>query len=207
MKVAVMLWEPRGNVKSNLIFADQEPSISTELLITVNVSSSPSILKIKLGANVFPWRSIMELPLFEVKVPVTLNDSPAAGLSVILSTVINVGERTVIVDIRVKVLYKVLEPLKYINTSICPNGWSLGIKNVKFTNPWELEVTSFSHVSWNSAETSNPSNAKSSLLDSTNLAPNVTLVPLSTTTLSKGVLSLNVVIPLTKIVSFPVPVR
>ena len=103
---------PLGKVKSRRILADQEPFNSTLLLNTVKVSSSPSISKIKLGAKVFPCLSIIALPLLEVKVPVTLNISPAAGFSVILSTVINVEERTVIVEINVIVLCKVLEPLK-----------------------------------------------------------------------------------------------
>ena len=78
---------------------------------------------------------------------------------------------------------------------------------MKFTRPWELEFTSFSHVSWNSAATVNPSKGISALLDSTILADKVTLEPLSTTVLIIGDLSINVVTPLTKIVSFPVPVR
>ena len=94
---------PLENVKSKRILAVQEPSNSTLLLITVNVSSSPSIAKIRLGAKVFPCLSIIALPLLEVKVPLTLNNSPAAGLSVMLSTVINVDDRTVIVEINVKV--------------------------------------------------------------------------------------------------------
>ena len=81
------------------------------------------------------------------------------------------------------------------------------MKNVKLTKPWELEFTSSSQVSWNSAETPNPSNGISPLLDSTIRAVKVTLEPRSTTVLIIGDLSINVVTPLTKIVSFPVPVR
>ena len=207
MNVAVILWVLLGNVKSRRIVADQEPSNSTLLFITVNVSSSPSISKIKLGAKVLPCLSMIALPLLDVKVPLTLNSSPEAGLSVILSTVIKVDERTVIVDIKVKVPCKVFEPLKKKMVSIWPKGCVSGIKNVKLTIPWELELTSGSQVSWNSAETSNPCNGRSPLLDSTIRAVKVTLEPLSATVLIIGFLSINVVTPLTNIVSLPVPVR
>ena len=61
---------------------------------------------------------MIALPLLDVKVPLTLNSSPEAGLSVILSTVIKVDERTVIVDIKVRVPCKVFEPLKKKMVSI-----------------------------------------------------------------------------------------
>ena len=49
------------------------------------------------GESVLPLRSVMPLPLLEVRLPVTVNDSPAAGLSVIVSRFRLVGDLTVIV--------------------------------------------------------------------------------------------------------------
>ena len=43
-----------------------------------------------------PLRSVMPLPLLEVKLPVTVNDSPAAGLAVIISRFKLVGDLTMI---------------------------------------------------------------------------------------------------------------
>ena len=68
-------------------------------------------------------------------------------------------------------------------------------------------MTSSNQVSWNSAETTNPCKGISPLLDSTIRAVKVTLEPRSTTVLIIGDLSINVVTPLTNIVSFPVPVK
>mgnify|MGYP003311699088 CR=1 FL=1 len=62
-------------------------------------------------------------------------------------------------------------------------------------------------MSWNSADTFNPCNGRSPLLDSTIRAVKVTLEPLSATVLMIGFLSINVVTPLTNMVSLPVPVR
>ena len=54
--------------------------------------------------RLLPSRSVMPLPLLDVRLPLTENVSPAAGLSVIGSTVRMVGDLTVMVVMMVVML-------------------------------------------------------------------------------------------------------
>ena len=64
----------------------------------------------------------MPLPLLEVSVPLTENESPAAGLSVIGSTVRMVGDLTVMVVMVVVVECRGDEPLKDSVMAISQSG-------------------------------------------------------------------------------------
>ena len=62
----------------------------------MNVSDSPSIVKIRVGSRRLPDLSVNEDPLLEVSVPETLKNSPGRGLAEIVSMAILAVERTVI---------------------------------------------------------------------------------------------------------------
>ena len=91
---------------------------------------------------------------------------------------------------------------------ISPKGCECGTENVKLTTPCPfVGCSGVSHVSWNNAETDMSESCLSPSLDSTSFAPNGMDVPLSTSVLSRGFLSVNWVTPRTRMVSFPEPVR
>ena len=88
----------------------------------VKVLLWPSIENVKVGNSVLPLRSIIPLPLLDVSIPLTVKDSPAAGLAIIGSTVKLVGDLTVMVVIREEIECNVEEPLKNKVTAISPRG-------------------------------------------------------------------------------------
>jgi hypothetical protein len=102
--------------------ADHEPLGATDPPVTVKVLLCPSMENVKDGERVLPSRSVIPLPLLEVSMPLTVNDSPAAGLSVIESRDILVGDLTVMVVIVVAVECSVEEPLKNSVMAISPSG-------------------------------------------------------------------------------------
>ena len=65
---------------------------------------------------------MIPLPLLEVSSPVIVNDSPAAGLARIGSTVRFVGDLTVMVVISEVIECSVEEPLKNRVTATKPSG-------------------------------------------------------------------------------------
>ena len=78
-----------------------------------NPESVPSIENVRDEGKAAPVRSIIPVPLLDSNVPLTLNDSPAIGLSVTGEIVRLVGERTKIWFNTVVVEWRVAEPLKY----------------------------------------------------------------------------------------------
>ena len=82
-----------------MMTADHEPLGETAPPVTWNPLVSSSIAKVNMAAIALPALSIIPVPLLDRSKPLTLNDSPAIGLSVIVVTVRFVGERTIIVFI------------------------------------------------------------------------------------------------------------
>ena len=118
---------------------------------------SPSIAKFSVGFRAFPDLSTIPLPLLDVSVPLMSRNSPAAGLEVIGSNEMVVGDLTVMVLIIVDDVCSVSEPFDQLNMRIIgirPKGCEWGTENVKLTMPCPLvDCSGLSHVSWNSAET------------------------------------------------------
>ena len=122
--MAIRSWVPLGKVRSRRISTCQEP-LGVKCACpcgTVKVLLCPSIENVSDRARLLPSRSVMPLPLLEVSVPLTENESPAAGLSVIGSTVRMVGDLTVMVVMAVVVECRVDEPLKNSVMAISPSG-------------------------------------------------------------------------------------
>jgi len=88
----------------------------------VKVLLWPSIENVKVGKSVLPLRSIIPLPLLDVSMPLTVKDSPAAGLAIIGSMVKFVGDLTVMVVIIEVIECSVEEPLKNSVTATKPRG-------------------------------------------------------------------------------------
>ena len=106
---------PRGKERSRKILADHVPLASTVPPVTENELVSPSMAKFRVGFRAFPDLSTIPLPLLEVKVPLMSRNSPAAGLEVIGSNVMLVGDLTVIVLIIVDDGWSVSEPFEPLN--------------------------------------------------------------------------------------------
>ena len=205
--MAIRSCVPRGKERSRWISALQEPFGETAPPVMVNVLLWPSMLNVSAGERVLPSRSVIPLPLLDVSMPLTVKNSPAAGLSVIGSRVRLVGDLMVMVTMMVAVECRVLEPLNMSVMAIRPRGWECGTSKLKLITPAPLVCTGVSQVSWNLAVTVASSICLSLSLDSTRRAPKLIEEPLSTTVLMTGVLSMNWVTPRTRIEALPVPVR
>ena len=99
----------------------------------MNVSDSPSIVKIRVGSRRLPDLSVNEDPLLEVSVPETLKNSPGRGLAEIVSMAILAVERTVIVFRICTAECKSEDPLNNRVTFNNPRGCSCGISKPKAT--------------------------------------------------------------------------
>ena len=88
------LWAPLGKDNPRVITALQVPFGLTTPPVAWKPESVPSIENVSEEGKAAPVLSIIPVPLLESKVPLTLNDSPATGFSVIGEIVRFVGERT-----------------------------------------------------------------------------------------------------------------
>ena len=113
---------PLGKDRPRVITALQVPFGLTTPPVAWNPESVPSIENVSDEGKAAPVLSIIPVPLLESKVPLTLKDSPATGLSVTVEIVRLVGERTKIWFITVVVECRVDEPLKYSVIPINPSG-------------------------------------------------------------------------------------
>ena len=110
------------NVWLKVIIAFQNPPVITVPLETVNSVGLSSNVNRMLASKSVPSLCSKPLPLSETTLPDTLNDCPATGFAVMVSTIKIVAALIVIVDKLALVDNKSLEPLNTILTEIKPSG-------------------------------------------------------------------------------------